>query len=49
LRGQELLAVRYEGIKLDCGYRLDIVVEDRIILSKIYPQRPLRLCGELFL
>ena len=35
------------GIKQDCGYRLDIVVENKIIFSKIYPQRPLRLCGEL--
>ena len=25
--------VRYKGIKLDCGYRLDIVVEDKIILE----------------
>ena len=30
---QESLAVRYKGIKLDCGYRLDIV-EDKIILEK---------------
>ena len=27
------LAVRYKGIKLDCDYRLDIVVEDKIILE----------------
>jgi len=27
------LDVRYKGIKLDCGYRLDIVVEDKIILE----------------
>ncbi len=32
-KSQEPLAVRYKGIKLDCGYRLDIVVEDKIILS----------------
>ncbi len=24
----------YNGINLDCGYRLDIVVEDKIIFSK---------------
>jgi GxxExxY protein len=30
---QEPLAIRYKGIKLDCGYRLDIVVEDKIILE----------------
>ena len=27
------MAVRYKGIKLDCGYRLDVVVEDAIILE----------------
>jgi hypothetical protein len=27
----------YKGIKLDCGYRLEIVVEDKIILSKNLP------------
>jgi GxxExxY protein len=32
-KSQEPLAVRYKGIKLDCGYRLDIVVEDKIILE----------------
>ena len=32
-KSQEPLAVRYKGIKLDCGYRLDIVVEDIIILE----------------
>jgi GxxExxY protein len=25
--------VCYKGIKLDCGYRLDIVVEDKVILE----------------
>ena len=32
-KSQEPLAVRYKGIKLDCGYRLDVVVEDAIILE----------------
>ena len=32
-KSQEPLAVRYKGIKLDCGYRLDIVIEDKIILE----------------
>lgn len=27
------LPVEYKGIKLDCGYRLDIIVEDAIILE----------------
>ncbi len=27
------LPVRYKGIHLDCGYRLDIVVEERLILE----------------
>ncbi len=25
---QKLLAVSYKGVKLDCGYRLDVVLED---------------------
>ena len=33
LERQKLLAVRYKGINLDCGYRLDVVVEDAIILE----------------
>jgi GxxExxY protein len=27
------LAVRYKGVKLDCGYRLDIVVQNLLILE----------------
>jgi GxxExxY protein len=27
------LPVDYKGVKLDCGYRLDLVVEDRLILE----------------
>ena len=30
---QKPLPVKYKGIKLDCGYRLDVVVEDTIILE----------------
>ena len=33
LERQKPLAVRYKGIKLDCGYRLDVVVENTIILE----------------
>jgi GxxExxY protein len=27
------LPVQYKGVKLDCGYRLDIVVDDQVILE----------------
>jgi len=27
------LPVEYKGVKLDCGYRLDLIVEDQIILE----------------
>ena len=30
---QVSLPVTYEGIELDCGYRLDVVVEDAVILE----------------
>ena len=30
---QKPLPVKYKGFKLDCGYRLDVVVEDTIILE----------------
>ena len=33
LERQKPLAVRYKGIDLDCGYRLDVVVENAIILE----------------
>ena len=32
-RRQVDLPVEYKGLKLDCGYRLDIVVEDAVILE----------------
>jgi hypothetical protein len=38
---QKPLAINYKGIKLDCGYRLDIVAE-----NKKYTLRPQRLCGD---
>ena len=30
---QKSLPVEYKGTKLDCGYRLDIVVDNRLILE----------------
>ena len=33
LERQKPLAVQYKRINLDCGYRLDVVVEDAIILE----------------
>jgi GxxExxY protein len=33
LERQKPLAVQYKGINLDCGYRLDVVVENAIILE----------------
>ena len=27
------LAVRYKGVLLDCGYRMDIVVEDAVVIE----------------
>ena len=30
---QKPLPVEYKGVKLDCGYRLDLIVENRIILE----------------
>jgi GxxExxY protein len=32
-RRQVPLPVTYKGIKLDCGYRLDLVVEEKVILE----------------
>ena len=32
-RRQVALPVTYKGIKLDCGYKLDIVVEGKIVLE----------------
>jgi GxxExxY protein len=30
---QVLLPVRYKGVGLDCGYRIDLVVEDALVLE----------------
>ncbi|MBW4469091.1 MAG: GxxExxY protein [Stenomitos rutilans HA7619-LM2] len=30
---QKPLPIVYKGVQLDCGYRLDVVVEDRLILE----------------
>ncbi len=30
---QVQLPVRYKGVKLDCGYRLDILVDDQVIIE----------------
>ena len=32
-RRQVSLPVTYKGIKLDCGYRLDVLVEEKVILE----------------
>jgi len=37
---QKELLIEYKGVKLDCGYRLDIVVWNKIILE-------LKFCSEL--
>lgn len=37
---QQALPIEYKGAKLDCGYRLDMVVEDRMILE-------LKACAQL--
>ena len=30
---EETLPVEYKGVKLDCGYRVDVVVENRLIIE----------------
>jgi GxxExxY protein len=30
---QKTLPVVYRGVKLDCGYRLDLLVEERVIVE----------------
>src|SRR5512145_2738232 len=32
-RCQAPLAVQYKGVQIDCGYRLDLVIEDRLLLE----------------
>lgn len=33
LRRQYPLPVEYKGVKLDCGYRVDLLVEDQLIIG----------------
>jgi GxxExxY protein len=30
---QKLLAIHYRGIRIDCAYRIDLLVEDRVIVE----------------
>jgi GxxExxY protein len=30
---QKALAVAYKGVQLDCGYRIDLIVEDKLIVE----------------
>ena len=30
---QQSLPVKYKGVSLDCGYKLDLVVQDRVVLE----------------
>jgi len=30
---QSVIPVQYKGVKLDCGYRIDILVDNRVILE----------------
>ena len=30
---QHPITVRYKGVKIDCGYRLDLLVEDKVIIE----------------
>jgi GxxExxY protein len=32
-QGQVTVPVSYKGVRLNCGYRLDLVVEDRIVVE----------------
>jgi GxxExxY protein len=32
-RCQHPLPVEYKGLRLDCGYRVDLIVEDRLVLE----------------
>ena len=32
-RRQQALPVAYKGVRLDCGYRMDLVVEDSVIVE----------------
>jgi len=48
LRRQVPLPVIYKGVKLDCGYRIDTVVEETVVLeskavAKLLPVHPAQL------
>ena len=30
---QHAITVRYKGVEIDCGYRLDLLVEDKVIIE----------------
>lgn len=32
-RSQDSLPVEYKGVKLDCGYRIDLMVDDQLIVE----------------
>ena len=32
-RAEVLLPIHYKGVELDCGYRIDLLVEDKIVLE----------------
>jgi GxxExxY protein len=54
VEGQTPLPVTYKEIKLDCGYRLDLVVEDEIIveikaIEKLLPIHEAQLLSYLWL
>ncbi len=42
-RRQVDLPVQYKGVKLDCGYRMDIVVEDLVVVELKAVEELLRL------
>ncbi|MCD4783255.1 MAG: GxxExxY protein [Candidatus Eremiobacteraeota bacterium] len=41
---QKPLTIEYKGIKLDCGYRLDIIVENLIIIELKAVDKILPIC-----
>lgn len=38
---QVLIPLEYKGIKLDCGYRVDLIIEDSIVVELKVVERPL--------
>jgi GxxExxY protein len=36
---QKPLPVKYRGVELDCGYRLDLIVEDKVIVEMTAVQK----------